>query len=126
MLDQRSGNRRSVHYATPEFLWSLVALANFVRLSLRKAAHAVLSKVVQHEIRVRSVENHCPQRLKPHQFCLLYVRAEARTLQPIFMHLDGPWACGPSQGMKMAFVHQPLSMEASPSPLSSRPERTRI
>jgi hypothetical protein len=41
---------------------------------------------------VHSVESHCPQRLKPHQFCLLYVRAEARTLQPIFMHLGGAWA----------------------------------
>jgi hypothetical protein len=27
----------------PDFLWSLVALANFVRLSLLKAAHAVMS-----------------------------------------------------------------------------------
>jgi hypothetical protein len=35
-------------------------------------------------------------------------------------------ACGPPKGMKMASVQQPLSMEASPSPLSSRPERTRI
>jgi len=28
------------HYATPDFLSSLVALANFMRLSLLKAAHA--------------------------------------------------------------------------------------
>ena len=27
----------------PDFLWSLVALANFMRLSLLKAAHAVMS-----------------------------------------------------------------------------------
>jgi hypothetical protein len=27
----------------PDFLWSLVALANFMRLSLKKAAHAVVS-----------------------------------------------------------------------------------
>ena len=34
---------------------------------------------------------------------------------------SGQWACG-AKGMKMASVQQPLSMEASPSPLSSRPE----
>jgi hypothetical protein len=33
-------NSRSLHYATPDFLSSLVALANFMRLSLLKAAHA--------------------------------------------------------------------------------------
>jgi hypothetical protein len=27
-------NRRSLHYATPDFLWRLVALAHFMRLSL--------------------------------------------------------------------------------------------
>src|ERR1700742_1143698 len=33
-------NRRSLHYAPPDFLWRLVALASFLRLSLPKAAHA--------------------------------------------------------------------------------------
>jgi hypothetical protein len=33
-------NRRSLHYATPDFLSRLVALANFMRLSILKAAHA--------------------------------------------------------------------------------------
>ncbi len=32
-------NRRSLHCAPPDFLSRLVALANFMRLSLRKAAH---------------------------------------------------------------------------------------
>jgi hypothetical protein len=32
-------NSRSLHYATPDFLLRLVALANFMRLSLLKAAH---------------------------------------------------------------------------------------
>jgi hypothetical protein len=32
----------------------------------------------------------------------------------------------PTQGDENGFCQQPLSMEASPSPLSSRPERTRI
>ena len=36
-------NRRSLHYATPDFLSGLVALANFMRLSLRKAALAVIA-----------------------------------------------------------------------------------
>jgi hypothetical protein len=42
----KNGNRRSLHYATPDFLLSLVALANFMRLSLLKAAHAVVSSAV--------------------------------------------------------------------------------
>jgi hypothetical protein len=36
-------NRRSLHYATPDFLWKLVALANIMRLSIKKGAYAVLS-----------------------------------------------------------------------------------
>jgi len=36
----------------PDFLWNLVALANFMRLSLRKGAPAALSKTVWQEIRV--------------------------------------------------------------------------
>jgi hypothetical protein len=31
--------QQQVHYATPDFLSRLVALANFMRLSLLKAAH---------------------------------------------------------------------------------------
>jgi hypothetical protein len=38
-----SGNRRSLNYATPDFLLISVALSNFMRLSLLKAAHAVVS-----------------------------------------------------------------------------------
>ena len=37
-------NCRSLHSATPDFLLILVALSNFMRLSLLKAAHAVLSR----------------------------------------------------------------------------------
>jgi hypothetical protein len=36
-------NRRSLHYAPPDFLWNLVALANFMRLSLLKGARATPS-----------------------------------------------------------------------------------
>jgi hypothetical protein len=36
-------NRRSLHCATPDFLLILVALADFMRLSLLKAAHGVVS-----------------------------------------------------------------------------------
>jgi hypothetical protein len=36
----------------PDFLWSLVALANFMRLSLLKAAHAVVGWRHVQEIRV--------------------------------------------------------------------------
>ncbi len=32
-------NSRSLHYAPPDFLWNLVALTKFMRLSLRKAAY---------------------------------------------------------------------------------------
>jgi hypothetical protein len=47
-------NRRSLHSATPDFLWKLVALAHFMRLSLRKGAHAAASGAAWQEIRVRS------------------------------------------------------------------------
>jgi hypothetical protein len=47
-------HRRSLHYATPDFLLRLVALANFMRLSLMKAAHVVASCAAWQEIRVRS------------------------------------------------------------------------
>jgi hypothetical protein len=40
--------------ASPDFLLKLVALANFMRLSLLKGAHAALSGAAWQEIRVRS------------------------------------------------------------------------
>jgi len=53
-LDARRGNSRSLHFATPDFLWNLVASASFMRLSLLKGAHAALSSAAWQEIRVRS------------------------------------------------------------------------
>jgi hypothetical protein len=50
----RGDNSRSLHFATPDFLWSLVASVSFMRLSARKGAHAVLSSAAWQEIRVRS------------------------------------------------------------------------
>ena len=47
-----------LHYASPDFLLSLVALAIFMRLSLTKAAHVAMSIASWQEIRVRSVEKH--------------------------------------------------------------------
>jgi hypothetical protein len=47
-------NRRSLHYATPDFLFSLVALVIFMRLSSTKAAHVAMSSAAWQEIRVRS------------------------------------------------------------------------
>ena len=41
--------------ASPDFLSRLVALANFMRLSLRKAAYAAMSSAAWQEIRVRLV-----------------------------------------------------------------------
>ncbi|MGB8539970.1 MAG: hypothetical protein WCD57_26330, partial [Acidobacteriaceae bacterium] len=52
--ERSARNRRSLRYATPDFLLMLVALANFMRLSLLKAAHAVVSRSAWQEIRVRS------------------------------------------------------------------------
>ena len=46
--------RASLRYATPVFLSRLMALANFMRLSSRKAAHAAVSSAAWKEIRVRS------------------------------------------------------------------------
>jgi hypothetical protein len=37
-------NSRSLGCAPPDFLWSLAALANLKRLSLLKAAHAVMDR----------------------------------------------------------------------------------
>src|ERR1700677_1049665 len=48
----RSG--QALHFATPDFLSNVVALANFMRFSLRKAAHAAMSSAAWQEIRVRS------------------------------------------------------------------------
>jgi len=52
-LDARRRNSR-LHYAPPDFLWNLVALANSMRLSLRKGAHAASTSVSWQEIRVRA------------------------------------------------------------------------
>ena len=46
-------NSRSLHFATPDFLWNLVALSHFMRPSLRKGARAALSSATWQEIRVR-------------------------------------------------------------------------
>jgi hypothetical protein len=46
-------NSRSLHCATPDFLFNWVALANFMRLSSQKAAHAVVARSRAQEIRVR-------------------------------------------------------------------------
>jgi hypothetical protein len=46
-------NSRSLHRATPDFLWNLVALSHSMRPSLRKGTHAVLSSAAWQEIRVR-------------------------------------------------------------------------
>jgi len=40
--------------ASPDFLLNLVALANFMRLSVLKGAHVALSCAARQEIRVRS------------------------------------------------------------------------
>jgi len=47
-------NCRSLHCAPPDFLSNFVGSASFLRLSLRKAAHADLSTAARQEIRVRS------------------------------------------------------------------------
>ena len=47
-------NSRSLHYATPDFLSNLVALANFMRLSLLKAARVAVGECRVAGIRVRS------------------------------------------------------------------------
>ena len=43
LLENRKRNSRSLHYAPPDFLWRLVALANFMRLSFGKAAYVGVS-----------------------------------------------------------------------------------
>jgi hypothetical protein len=53
MWGTRMAHRRSLPSATPDFLLISVALANFMRLSLLKAAHVVVSSAAWQEIRVR-------------------------------------------------------------------------
>jgi uncharacterized protein YigA (DUF484 family) len=52
----KSLNRRSLHYATPDFLLNFMTLANFMRLSLRKGAHAALSSAAWVESRSGAVQ----------------------------------------------------------------------
>jgi hypothetical protein len=42
VCEKRKRNRRSLHYAPPDFLLRLVAFAELMRLSLRKAAYVVV------------------------------------------------------------------------------------
>jgi hypothetical protein len=58
-------NCRILHGATPDFLLNLVGSISFMRLSLRKAAHAVLSTTAQQEIRVRYGRKSLPSGAKP-------------------------------------------------------------
>jgi uncharacterized protein YraI len=53
----RTEKKPQLHYATPDFLLNLVALAIFMRLSLTKAAHAAMSSAARQEIRLRSGPN---------------------------------------------------------------------
>jgi hypothetical protein len=50
----RERDRRSLHFATLDFLLRLVALAKFMLLSLMKAANDVASCAAWQEIQVRS------------------------------------------------------------------------
>ena len=52
--EPRGAHRRSLHYATPDFLLDLVALLQFMRPSLRKGVYAALSSAAWQEIGVRS------------------------------------------------------------------------
>jgi hypothetical protein len=54
---RRKTGKRTADLSTPlprNFLWRPAALADFMRLSLMKGAHANLSRVARQEIRVRS------------------------------------------------------------------------
>jgi len=71
-LSVQGRNRRSLHFATPDFLLSLVASVDFMRLSLRKGARAAVSSAAWQEIRVRSgrddksysgTECECPRKI---------------------------------------------------------------
>jgi len=46
----RGAQRRSLHSATPDFLWNMVALVHIMRPSLRKGAHAAFSSATWQEI----------------------------------------------------------------------------
>ena len=74
----RASTQRSLHCATPDFRLRLVALASYLRLSLMKAAYAVVSGAAWQEIRVRfgrddkaeggaSMESNCGMEAAFHQ-----------------------------------------------------------
>jgi hypothetical protein len=52
-MGQKDEARRSLHSTAPDDLLVLVALPNFLRLSLLKAAHAFVFSAARQEIRVR-------------------------------------------------------------------------
>jgi hypothetical protein len=47
VCENRSRNSRSLHFATPDFLWTLVALADLMRLSLKRKTHTRLCPVLR-------------------------------------------------------------------------------
>jgi hypothetical protein len=106
------GNRRSLHCATPDFLLILVALANTLRLSLLKAAHAVVSNAAWQEIRVRSGRDD--------KFAEPDTAVHRLEIGHLPSRPEESWACGASNVMKNASVQQPLAIKPSPFPLSSR------
>src|ERR1700733_6771150 len=59
LRENRKRNSRSLHRATPDFLLSLEALANFMGLSLLKAAHALMqvTPTTSHGYQDRRVAN---------------------------------------------------------------------
>jgi hypothetical protein len=58
--------RRSLHYAPPDFLSNVLALAILMRLSLLKGAHVDVASSAWQEIRVRSGPNEQTKSVVPH------------------------------------------------------------
>jgi hypothetical protein len=87
-LRLRSG--QALHCATPDFLSRLVALASFLRLSLRKAAHAAISGAAWQEIRVRSGRDDNGMTKEGWRFTLAWVRSMDRAQRNDFRPEQGP------------------------------------
>jgi len=117
----RSGrrNRRSLHYATPDFLWKLVTLANIMRLSLTKGAHAVSSSAARQEIRVRSGRDDNSVAAEISYFSW---KRGILSSNKFVISTGGVMGLRPTQVMKNASVRHPRFME--PLPFPCHPDRS--
>jgi hypothetical protein len=137
-------NRRSLHSATPDFLSSLLALANFMRLSLRKARIRGLGwyRDVGNPgpLRSKNISTKGLRSGKAHSRSLGYARddkgeggahlssryrdRQSRRLSAIFISLGGPKAHDSSGRMTILLCPQELHREILDPERICHPDRS--